>query len=117
MSELEWAQLQPDTLVCVTWEDTTNVAVWLEPGDILKWAEEDPGICRNVGWVTAVGDDFLCVSGRRSLNLNPLQYGLTERIPRGAVRQVSTLGEVNWTHGHQEEPVRQQEGTSVHQGQ
>lgn len=83
-------------LVVVTWEDTTNMAAWIDPDDIKDFATNGAWRCENVGWVTWSDDDCIVVSARHTI-VGEKHLGLSERIPRQAVvaiRQLSDAGAV-----------------------
>jgi|SRR5579871_1246320 len=73
--------------VVVEWIDTANVAAWQEPGELAEWAKDGGWVCRSVGWVAYEDDECVVLSARRA---DSGQWGLSERIPKSAIRAVST---------------------------
>lgn len=80
-----------DRLVVVRWEDTTNIAGWLTPGEITEFATDQGWICENVGWLVEDNAECVVVSARRAFDAQN-HRGLTERIPRRSVISITDIG-------------------------
>lgn len=85
---MSWHELAIGDLVIVEWEDTTNVAAWQDPEELKAWAADGGWHCRNVGWLVYADGTCLVVAARRS---DSDHSGLSERIPRCAVKSIQTL--------------------------
>lgn len=72
----------PLTVVC--WDDTTNIATWIDAGDLDKLASDGGWKCENVGWITYEDEDCIVLSGRISHD-EQQHVGLSERIPKRAI--------------------------------
>lgn len=89
MSESGASQRGP--LTVVVWEDTTNMATWLDEQEVVEFATDGGWRCRNVGWVTYEDEDCVVVSARLAEDRNG-HVGLSERIPKRAIIERLALG-------------------------
>jgi hypothetical protein len=72
--------------VVVSWDDISNMAVWLDQDEIKDFATNHKWRCQNAGWVTYVDDECLVVSARAAALAE--QFGLSERIPKKVITHV-----------------------------
>lgn len=75
-------------LVLVHWEDTTNIAEWLDPEELIAFARDGAWKCENVGWLLYDDDECIVVVARRS---HDHHRGLSERIPKRSVTKIQVL--------------------------
>jgi hypothetical protein len=85
-----WENIALDDRIAVDWVDTTNMAAWLTPDELVEFATDGGWACTNTGWVSYIDDDCVVVSARRS---GTGHWGLSERIPRQAVTAIQCCAE------------------------
>src|ERR1044072_285568 len=73
-------------LAIVRWEDTTNIAAWSTPEEVVEFARDGAWVSENVGWVVADNDDCIVLAARRTVDM--AHVGLYERITPRAVLDV-----------------------------
>lgn len=80
-------------LVVVRWEDATNVAEWTDLDEAQRFENTSFDYrCTNVGYLIRDDAECVVVAARASGDFGAV--GLIERIPRGMVLEVITLGPV-----------------------
>lgn len=95
MSETTAPEYPP--LTCVEWVDATNIAIWQDLKEAVKWATTHDFTVRNVGYLIHEDDDCVVLAARFSPDGDDTQVGLFERLPKGMIvrrwrLEVNTMG-------------------------
>lgn len=79
-------------LVCIEWEDATNIALWRDLKDAIKWATTHDFTVRTVGYLIHEDDHCVVVAARYSPDPDEGDdVGLFERLPKGMIVRRWTL--------------------------
>lgn len=81
-------------LVCVEWEDATNIPVWKDHAYVVAWATQNDFTVRNVGYLVHEDENCVVLAARYAPDPEDGDsMGLFERLPKGMIVRRWTLVE------------------------